>query len=148
MEKTKVYISIVITLVVVFGAFWLVGLGFRAPSTDFTFPTSDNSSDASGTEAVGLGIDGDVGEYLLDTFGLTLYTTTKDECTGGCLVIWPPYLAKSEVSEGDLGSVYRTDLAAHQYTWRDEALYYYVDDSFIGDFCGDGVGGVWDIARP
>ena len=64
MEKTKVYISIFITLVVVFGAFWLVGLGFRAPSTDFTFPTSDNSSDASGTEAVGLGIDGDVGAAL------------------------------------------------------------------------------------
>jgi predicted lipoprotein with Yx(FWY)xxD motif len=103
-------------------------------------------------------MDTTLGKVWTDQAGMTLYTFDKDTkgaaasaCVDKCIVNWPPFLAaEGAVAEGDwtLVDVKDKDGAAKK-MWAYEGwpLYLWVKDTKPGDVTGDGVGGVWHIAK-
>ncbi|MDA3887842.1 MAG: hypothetical protein PF443_03350 [Allgaiera sp.] len=93
------------------------------------------------------------GKILTDSQGMSLYTFTKDKearsaCNGDCAVKWPPLAAKTgDKPEGSFGIIARDD-GALQWTYKGKPLYTWVKDTKSGDITGDGVKGVWHLARP
>jgi len=89
---------------------------------------------------------------LTDDAGMTLYTFDKDSadtsnCYGGCATNWPPYLVASGVKKkGNWGMIERKD-GAKQWTFKGQPLYTWIGDKEVGDTNGDGVKGVWHIAK-
>ena len=92
------------------------------------------------------------GGVLTDKAGMTLYTFDKDKqgksaCYGGCAKKWPPYLVGSaKMAKKGWATTMRTD-GSMQWTYNGQPLYTWVGDQAPGDKTGDGVGGVWHIAK-
>ena len=100
-----------------------------------------------------------LGPVLADMNGMTLYTFDKDganatmsACTGQCIVNWPPLLANDgAMAEGDWSLVDVTDKdGAKKKMWAYDGmpLYFFIKDTKPGDVNGEGVGGVWHVAKP
>jgi predicted lipoprotein with Yx(FWY)xxD motif len=98
------------------------------------------------------------GKVYADANGMTLYTFDKDTkgaamsaCEGECIVKWPPFLAaEGAAAEGEWTLVDVTDKdGAKKKMWAYEGmpLYLYFEDKAQGDIKGDGVGGVWHLAK-
>jgi predicted lipoprotein with Yx(FWY)xxD motif len=100
----------------------------------------------------------DLGTYLVDGNGMTLYTFTKDVfagssvCYGPCAEAWPPVtvaegqaVTVGEGVDGVVGSITRTD-GTMQVTYDGRPLYLWVSDTQPGDTTGQGVGNVWFVA--
>jgi len=91
-------------------------------------------------------------EILTNKEGMTLYTFDKDaksvsNCYDGCAVKWPPFMAKSNAAVKDgYGMTTRKD-GSKQWTYDNKPLYTWVGDTQKGDTKGDGVGGVWHVAK-
>ena len=105
-----------------------------------------------------VGFTEELGPFLTDAEGMTLYLFTEDTepgvstCYDQCAVNWPPVAADEAVLlppgvPGTLGSTEREDGSA-QLTYNDIPLYYYVADEAAGDTNGQGVGEVWYIVPP
>jgi len=90
----------------------------------------------------------------------TLYTFDKDTlghstCTGECLANWPALTVTStpEITVGqgldlaEFTAITRDDGTA-QVTYKLIPLYFFAGDTAPGNVNGDGVGGVWHIAKP
>jgi predicted lipoprotein with Yx(FWY)xxD motif len=99
------------------------------------------------------------GEYLTGPNGFALYVFAQDEpgvsnCSGGCADAWPPLtLEMGETPTGGAGVTGDFDLLQRsrgvlQVTYNGAPLYYFVSDEEPGDTNGEGVGGVWSLARP
>jgi predicted lipoprotein with Yx(FWY)xxD motif len=101
----------------------------------------------------------DLGTYLVDSDGMTLYYFTRDitpgqsVCFGGCLEAWPPLLvgegealAAADSVTGTLGAFARDDGTMHV-TYRGRPLYYWQGDTEAGQTTGEAVGGVWFVAQ-
>ena len=96
-----------------------------------------------------------LGFYLTDTSGKTLYFFTKDTpgastCTGTCLGLWPafnadPVTAPSVLNPSDFTSVTRYD-GVKQTAYKGRPLYYYSIDAKPGDAKGQGFNNVWYVA--
>jgi predicted lipoprotein with Yx(FWY)xxD motif len=92
---------------------------------------------------------------LADAKGMTLYTFDKDTagngksvCNGPCATSWPPLAATAtDKVTGDYTIVTRDD-GAKQWAYKGKPLYLWINDKKPGDKTGDGVGGVWKIAKP
>jgi len=92
---------------------------------------------------------------LADAKGMTLYTFDKDTagngksvCNGPCATSWPPLAATAtDKPTGDYTIVTRDD-GAKQWAYKGKPLYLWINDKKPGDKTGDGVGGVWKIAKP
>lgn len=97
--------------------------------------------------------DTSLGAVLTNAAGLSLYTFDKDasgksNCYDACATSWPPMPAEaSSKDEGDFTVVKRDD-GTFQWAHKGAPLYTWVGDSAKGDVTGDGVGGVWHIAKP
>lgn len=98
----------------------------------------------------------DLGKYLTDAKGMTLYTFDKDTpsqsaCTGDCLVNWPAFYVSEEEGEGwepgALGTITRED-GKQQSAYKGKPLYYFIKDTKAGDTNGQGVKKVWWVAKP
>lgn len=100
---------------------------------------------------------GDFGPVLTGANGMTLYVFDRDEpgvsnCTGRCAEIWPPLLLEEgdpvppDGLAGTLSVIIRPE-GSRQVAYNDRPLYFYVGDSQPGDTTGEGVGGVWHVAR-
>ena len=93
------------------------------------------------------------GEILTDAKGMSLYTFDKDttgvsNCKGKCAVNWPPLAAAADAKgEGDF-SVIKRDDGSNQWTYKGKPLYTWIKDKKPGDITGEGVRGVWHLARP
>ncbi|WP_333816154.1 COG4315 family predicted lipoprotein [Tabrizicola sp.] len=89
---------------------------------------------------------------LTDANGMTLYVFDKDKdgvsaCYDQCAENWPPLLAAADAkAEGEYGLTDRTD-GTKQWTHEGMPLYLWVQDKKPGDMTGDGVNGVWHIAK-
>jgi predicted lipoprotein with Yx(FWY)xxD motif len=106
-----------------------------------------------------LGEKDELGPFLVDADGMTLYLFTRDEpgasnCTDGCAEAWPPLLiedGKSPVAgeglPGALGTTERDD-GTVQITYNGSPLYYWVSDMEAGDTTGHGVNDVWFVVDP
>ena len=99
----------------------------------------------------------DLGTFLTDTRGMTLYMYTKDDvgisnCYQGCAAAWPPLMAQSDPVlpadlPGAIGTTTRTD-GGLQVTYNGMPLYYWAQDQQPGDTTGQNVGGVWFVVNP
>jgi predicted lipoprotein with Yx(FWY)xxD motif len=116
-------------------------------------------------ETVIVGGTDDLGEFVVDVSGLTLYTFKNDTagtadvpavsaCSGDCAEAWPPYtvpagtrVTGSPGMAGAVGTIERED-GSLQVTYNGWPLYYWKDDHVPGDATGQGVGDVWFVAAP
>lgn len=101
----------------------------------------------------------ELGTYLTDAAGMTLYTFANDvpgtsNCYDQCAVAWPPLLAEADAEltaadgiSGALGTTERTD-GTLQVTYDGWPLYYWVNDAAPGDTTGHNVNNVWAVAYP
>lgn len=101
----------------------------------------------------------ELGAYLVDADGMTLYMFTNDEadmsnCYDQCAQIWPPLLIEegeepvpgADVT-GELDVTMRDDDTL-QITYNGIPLYYLVDDVAPGDVLGQGFNDVWFVVSP
>jgi predicted lipoprotein with Yx(FWY)xxD motif len=112
----------------------------------------------TGGSLVNLTQNDQLGSFLVDDKGMTLYLFTKDTpnttvCYEKCAVAWPPLLTTGEPVAGEgvdaslLGTTERTD-GTVQVTYNGWPLYYYEKDKAPGDVVGQDVGGVWFVVSP
>lgn len=93
------------------------------------------------------------GKVIAGEKGMTLYTFKKDamgksNCYDDCAKKWPPFMADASAkAEGDYSVVERKD-GMKQWALKGMPLYYWMKDGKKGDATGEGVGGVWNAARP
>ncbi len=86
---------------------------------------------------------------LADAAGRSVYTFDKDEtgksnCSGGCLAVWPAFVAKAEaMPKGEFGIIEANGV--RQWTVNGKPLYYFAGDAKPGDRNGDGKGGTWHL---
>lgn len=85
--------------------------------------------------------------------GMTLYTFDDDSagmsnCYDSCAASWPPYRVDvSGAAPGDgFVQIARQD-GTTQWAKDGAPLYFWVGDTAPGDTTGDGIGGVWHIAK-
>ena len=97
------------------------------------------------------------GPILTTPDGLTLYIFTQDapgksNCNDACAATWPPLtatssrLTKPEGVKGELSMVTRDD-GSRQIALDGKPLYRYAPDKAAGDTGGEGIGGVWFVAK-
>ncbi|OXG03943.1 secreted repeat protein with Y-X4-D motif [Flavobacterium araucananum] len=123
---------------------------------------------------VNLSTSATLGSYLTDKSGRSLYFFSTDangqaSCTGGCELVWPAFsvdnLTADKLGTGltlsDFATITTTS-GKKQLTYKGWPLYYYAPvsgtDAYgnggtntaeaAGKTTGDGVGGVWFIAKP
>jgi predicted lipoprotein with Yx(FWY)xxD motif len=97
------------------------------------------------------------GSVITDDDGNTLYFFAADvngnsACTGACLTTWPVfYIASPFIGGGleasDFSSILRPD-GAVQLAYKGWPLYKYAKDVTSGNIKGDGVNGLWFVAKP
>ncbi|WP_081780635.1 hypothetical protein [Sulfitobacter sp. 20_GPM-1509m] len=93
------------------------------------------------------------GKILTNGSGMTLYVFDKDSaaisnCNGECADLWPPLEASNNARPiENFGIIVRAD-GERQWTYKGLPLYTWVKDVAPGDTTGDGVKGVWHIAKP
>ncbi len=84
--------------------------------------------------------------------GFSLYTFDNDDlgvsnCSGGCLSNWPALMANEGAEAQAPYSLVERDSGELQWALNGKPLYFFSGDSAAGDITGDGVGGVWHLAR-
>lgn len=84
---------------------------------------------------------------------MTLYTFDKDtmsnksECGAACLVAWPAFMAPSDAkASGEFAAFERED-GSYQWAMNGKPLYFYANDTEVGDVDGDNKGGVWHVIK-
>lgn len=172
MRTSAVIWTILIVIVIAGIIWWIVGSG---PSTTALPPSAageaTTTSAPSSTATTTAGVPGEnltlgqdstaaAGTFLIGYNGMTLYTYAKDTagrsaCTGSCVGTWPPYtvtsaanlVAESPLDSTKIGTITRAD-GSIQVTYGGKPLYFYSGDSASGETMGEGVGGVWHVAKP
>ncbi len=101
----------------------------------------------------------ELGAYLTDAEGMTLYTFAPDKpgesvCYDQCATAWPPLLIEDGAEltaaagiPGELGATERDD-GTIQVTYNGWPLYYWFMDAAPGDTNGHNVNNVWAVAYP
>jgi predicted lipoprotein with Yx(FWY)xxD motif len=92
------------------------------------------------------------GNIYTDAKGMTLYTfdndtTGKSNCYDDCATKWPVLKADANAkASGEWTVVDRTD-GTRMWAYEGKPLYTYAKDTKAGDMTGEGVGGVWHVAK-
>lgn len=122
--------------------------------------TASETATATATAAVDLMTASSAkGDIVVDGKGMSVYYFTKDvkdsgksNCTGDCLVAWPPVLTTSDTPkvEGVTGKVGTIDTpdGKKQVTIEGMPVYLWEKDKAPGDITGQGVGKVWYLVAP
>ena len=93
-----------------------------------------------------------IGQVLVDSNGMTLYTYKSDEvgvsnCYNDCAVNWPPYLAsESDEKSGDFTIIPRSD-DTKQWAFKGAPLYTWTGDTNSGDTTGNELNDVWYVVK-
>ncbi len=110
---------------------------------------------ASGASAAGIvaTMDTDKEPVLAGGNGMTLYTFRNDApgvstCYEQCAENWPSLLATGDVAIEAPYTVIERDDGTRQLARDGMPLYYWIRDIGPGDTTGDGMNGLWDVARP
>ncbi|WP_067505769.1 hypothetical protein [Actinoplanes sp. TFC3] len=130
-----------------------------ASAKDVTPP--ENIRSGSKTVELNTRENDDIGTYVTDGAGRTLYRFDEDDntppkatCNGDCAKTWPPLLIRSPgkifpngINPKILGYVERAD--GHcQVTINGWPVYYFAKDKKAGDILGQGVKGTWFAVTP
>jgi len=121
-------------------------------------PQASAAPAASGPAMVNVSKNDQLGSFLVDDKGMTLYLYTKDTpgtsvCYDKCATAWPPLLTSGNPVAGNgadgskFGTTTRTD-GSTQVTYNGWPLYYFAKDKQAGDTTGQGVGSVWYLISP
>ena len=105
-----------------------------------------------------IGFTEELGPFLTDAKGMTLYLFTKDTtanestCEGDCLANWPAASAEGTLTlpagiPGELTAITRAD-GTQQLSYNGIPLYHYAADKAAGDTTGQEVGDVWYVVTP
>jgi predicted lipoprotein with Yx(FWY)xxD motif len=91
--------------------------------------------------------------YLMDADLMTLYTFAGDKrgvsnCNGGCADNWPPLLGQPGMDLPRRYSLIKRADGTYQIAYKKMPLYRWMKDTNPGDMNGEGVKGVWFMARP
>jgi len=92
------------------------------------------------------------GNIYTDAQGMTLYTFDKDKagtsaCYEECATSWPALKADAGAkADGKWTIVDRTD-GTKMWAYDGKPLYTYAKDKKAGDINGEGMGGVWHMAK-
>jgi predicted lipoprotein with Yx(FWY)xxD motif len=99
-----------------------------------------------------------LGTILVDQDGKTLYlfeadSQNKSNCSGGCLSLWPPVMAKGTATAGSgvTAGMIGTATGSSQVTFAGHPLYWFSGDTKAGDTNGEGLddfGGEWYAISP
>ncbi len=94
-----------------------------------------------------------LGDVLVAENGMTLYTFAKDtagvsNCNDDCAAKWPPYIVDESMKVDGTLSIIECKDETYQLAQGGMPLYFWMNDKAAGDTTGDGVGGVWSVARP
>ena len=137
-----------------------------SPAAPFTTPaespTATETETATATETATVDLktaSSSKGEIVVDGKGMSVYYFTRDvkdsgksNCTGDCLVAWPPVLTTNETPkvEGVTGKVGTIDTpdGKKQVTVEGMPVYLWEKDKAPGDVTGQGVGNVWYLVAP
>jgi predicted lipoprotein with Yx(FWY)xxD motif len=136
----------------------------QAPAAAANSSTSSNNSaapvaaPAAAGPVLAVASNDQLGKFLVDGKGMTLYMFTKDtkdttNCYGKCETAWPPLLqsdkptVKDGVDASLLGTTTRKDGSA-QVTYAGMPLYYYFEDKAAGDVLGQNSNKVWFVVAP
>ncbi len=93
------------------------------------------------------------GDILISESGMTLYVFDKDmvagksACNGPCAALWPALTAAADAKPAGAYTVITRDDGAKQWAYKDKPLYFWVKDQKSGDRTGDGVNGIWHVAK-
>jgi predicted lipoprotein with Yx(FWY)xxD motif len=97
-----------------------------------------------------------LGNILVETHGMTLYTFKNDKpgesnCADACAALWPPLTVPqgtvptaSKDANGMLGVLERAD-GTYQVTYNDMPLYLFAQDTKAGDTNGQGYKNLWSV---
>jgi predicted lipoprotein with Yx(FWY)xxD motif len=141
-SKEGISMKNVMKRLAVFSAFFAVMLLFTAVAR---------------AEIMGMSGKVELGSYLVDEKGMTLYIFKKDSpgksvCSGPCLEKWPVFLAENlQVRCGMRAKNFSTitrDDGRKQTTYKGMPLYYFSGDAKPGDANGQGLNDVWFVASP
>jgi len=91
--------------------------------------------------------------YVMYQDHMSLYTYGNDQmgksnCYNECAKDWPPATFDAGTKMGENYSLIKRTDGTMQAAFRGMPLYLYSRDRKPGDIRGDGVGGVWSLARP
>lgn len=91
--------------------------------------------------------------YLADMDQMTLYTFDKDtdgvsNCAGDCAVKWPPLVVDGAMPMDEGYALITRADGSMQVAYHGQPLYTWFKDTKPGEMTGDGVKGVWHVARP
>ena len=125
------------------------------------FYSCDNNNDSTSPTTgknISLATSSTFGQYMVGGNGMTLYVFAKDVsgesmCPDGtCLPNWPIFYEQNidpgtGLNASDFATITRSD-GMKQTTFLGWPLYYYAGDAAEGDIKGDGVGGIWFVAKP
>jgi len=133
------------------------GSGTLAASLAARSIIDSGKADLADYERIRIATDDELGSYLTDEKGMTLYLFTKDSagmsaCMDQCAVNWPIYYAEhlvvpAPLDPADFSAIVRED-GKMQTTYKDMPLYYFIKDTKAGDVTGQGVNGVWFVVPP
>lgn len=122
-------------------------------------PTAGTSPTPMTTTTIKTSSAANLGTFLVDNNGMTLYIFKKDTpgvsaCSGSCVTLWPPLAAANGAApqagtgvSGTLGTITRAD-GIVQVTYNNQPLYYFSGDKAAGDTKGQGIGNVWYVIAP
>jgi predicted lipoprotein with Yx(FWY)xxD motif len=156
MKKTWIWIVLIVLIVAVgyAGRHKLKSMMGGSSAPVAMAPTAAPTSAPLANGIFQVKTDASKGQYLADPKGMTLYIFDKDtsgvsNCSGQCAAIWPVYGPASAAPTGlptNVAVITRKD-GTFQYTYKGMPLYYYAKDKAVGDTIGDGVGGIWHLAK-
>jgi predicted lipoprotein with Yx(FWY)xxD motif len=129
-----------------------------APAAASNAASSSAAPAAAGPVVLAVASSDQLGKFLVDGKGMTLYMFTKDtkdtsNCYDKCATAWPPLLQsdKPTVKDGadasQLGTTTRKD-GSMQVTYAGMPLYYYFKDKAPGDVTGQKNNDVWYVVAP
>ncbi|WP_352259803.1 hypothetical protein [Psychrobacter sp. TB55-MNA-CIBAN-0194] len=81
---------------------------------------------------------------------MTLYTFDKDamgksECGAACSLVWPAFLAPDNAKASGQFAAFQREDGKYQWAMNGKPLYFYANDTKVGDKDGDNKLGVWHI---
>ena len=112
---------------------------------------------AQAVQQLRVGQKADLGRFITDSQGRTLYLRTTEvgttsNCVDACLTTWPPLVQATGQPTlaaglgGTVGVAAQAD-GRRQATYNGKLLYYFRNDVNPGDTMGQGVGGTWFVVE-